>query len=118
MKKLSRQALAMSSLTMLFSGLRENAILTNFETNILAGNLVSKIQKGMGRYKGDTTGMDILTTGEILCKNWMCVVEVEVRGHPCGTYLPTKYYICAPFCWGSVSEVVELDWERGKLGLL
>ena len=46
------------------SSLQENAILNNFCTRILVGNMVHKYAKGWGGIRRNTPGMDILTTGK------------------------------------------------------
>ena len=55
--------------------------------------MVPKYAEGWGDTRGNTPGMDILTTGEEFVPRLVVGYEGEVWGKaPCGTYLPTEEY--------------------------
>ena len=57
--------------------------------------MVLKYAKGWGGARWEHPEMDIHTTWEVMCQNWMWVVKVEAMGRetPFGTYLPTEEYV-------------------------
>ena len=78
MKKLSRQAFVMSTLTMLL--VWGNMLYFPILVPKFWWEYGAKICKGWGGTRGSTHEIGILTTGKTLCQNWMWVVKMEVRG--------------------------------------
>ena len=89
------------------SGLRENAMLTNFGAKSLVENIVPNYAKGVGRYKRDTPEIDILTMGEEIVPIWMWVWKLGGGMHSHRTYLPTEDYA---YLWPPLVEEVVQVW--------